>query len=90
MVDGLVLYLVSKGATLCVQSVCILRKVGDSTAQRRLFSASQPVSLCAFIALSLSLARPLALFLSLLPTRLSPPLCFTPHRVAQLSVYPAS
>ena len=54
MVDWLLFYLVSKGATLCVQSVCILRKVGDATAQRRLFSASQPVSLPAFIALSLS------------------------------------
>lgn len=84
MVDWALLYLVSKGATLCVQSVCILRKVGDSTAQRRLCSACQPV--CVYR----SLARSLSLSLSLLPTRLSPPLCFTPHRVAQLSVYPAS
>lgn len=69
VVDWVVLYLVSKGATLCVQSVCIPRKVGDSTAQRRLFSASQPACVyrSGWLSRSLSLSLALALFLSLSP-----------------------
>lgn len=73
MVDWVVLYLVSQGATLRVQSVCIPRKVGDSGAPRRLFSASQPVSLCASTSLyrSHTLTLPPSLSFS---TSLSPSL----------------
>lgn len=65
VVDWIVLYLVSQGATLRVQSVCILRKVGDSAAQQRLFSASLPSSLCASTSpVSLSHSLPLSLSLA--------------------------
>lgn len=51
VVDWIVFYLVSQGATLCVQSVCIPRKAGDATAQQ-----CPPASLPAFLPLILSLS----------------------------------
>lgn len=85
MVDWIVLYLVSQGATLCVQSVCILRKVGDSTAQQRLFSASLPASLPT----SLSLSYLLTLALSL-PPSLSSPRCSTLRSASLHTAWPGT
>lgn len=71
MVDWIVLYLVSQGATSRVQSVRILRKVGGSAAQQRLFSASTALpSLTERLSLSLpsslTLSLPLAVAFSAL------------------------
>ena len=70
VVDWIVLYLVSQGATLRVQSVCIPRKAGDATAQQRP-PACPPA--CLPRVLSLSRARSLSLTLFSAPLHTARP-----------------
>lgn len=77
-----------------VRAICLYPEEGwrlHSTAALVLsLSACQPARPYLSLSLLLTHTRSLSPSLSLFPSLLDSPLCFTPHRVARHSVYPAS